>query len=39
MPCGRAANDLPVNLQVIGRPGADATVLAAARWCEQVLAA
>ena len=38
MPCGKAENGLPVNLQVVGRPGADAVVLAVSRWCEQVLA-
>lgn len=39
MPCGKSHAGLPVNLQVVGRPGADATVLRVARWCEQVLAA
>jgi aspartyl-tRNA(Asn)/glutamyl-tRNA(Gln) amidotransferase subunit A len=39
MPCGNSKNGLPVNLQIVGRPGADATVLRAGRWCEQVLAA
>ena len=38
LPCGRDANGLPVGLQIVGRPGADATVLAVARWCEGVLA-
>ena len=38
MPCGQSKDGLPVNLQVIGRPGADASVLSAARWCERVLA-
>ena len=37
MPCGKSRSGLPVNLQVVGRPGADATVLRVARWCEQVL--
>jgi aspartyl-tRNA(Asn)/glutamyl-tRNA(Gln) amidotransferase subunit A len=37
LPCGTDRNGLPVGLQLVGRPGADATVLAAARWCEQVL--
>jgi Asp-tRNA(Asn)/Glu-tRNA(Gln) amidotransferase A subunit family amidase len=37
MPCGKARNGLPVNLQIVGRPGADATVLRVARWCEQIL--
>lgn len=38
LPCGLDSNGLPVGLQIIGRPGADATVLAVARWCEGVLA-
>jgi aspartyl-tRNA(Asn)/glutamyl-tRNA(Gln) amidotransferase subunit A len=38
IPCGRDAHGLPVGLQIVGRPGADATVLAVARWCESVLA-
>lgn len=38
MPAGKAANGLPVNIQIVGRPGADATVLSVARWCEAVLA-
>jgi aspartyl-tRNA(Asn)/glutamyl-tRNA(Gln) amidotransferase subunit A len=37
MPCGKSAAGLPVNIQVVGRPGADATVLAVARWCERIL--
>lgn len=37
MPCGKSRSGLPVNLQVVGRPGADATVLRVARWCEQIL--
>ncbi len=39
MPCGNSRSGLPVNLQVVGRPGADATVLRVARWCEHTLAA
>ena len=39
MPCGKSRSGLPVNLQVVGRPGADATVLRVARWCEHILAA
>ena len=39
MPCGKSRSGLPINLQVVGRPGADATVLRVARWCEQLLAA
>jgi aspartyl-tRNA(Asn)/glutamyl-tRNA(Gln) amidotransferase subunit A len=37
IPCGTDRHGLPVGLQLVGRPGADATVLAAARWCEQAL--
>lgn len=39
IPCGSDRHGLPVGLQLVGRPGADATVLAVARWCEAVLAA
>ncbi len=39
MPCATSRGGLPVNLQVVGRPGADAAVLRVARWCEHVLAA
>jgi Asp-tRNA(Asn)/Glu-tRNA(Gln) amidotransferase A subunit family amidase len=38
MPVGKAANGLPVNIQIVGRPGADTTVLSVARWCEAVFA-
>jgi aspartyl-tRNA(Asn)/glutamyl-tRNA(Gln) amidotransferase subunit A len=38
IPCGLDARGLPVGLQLVGRPGADATVLAVGRWCEEVLA-
>jgi aspartyl-tRNA(Asn)/glutamyl-tRNA(Gln) amidotransferase subunit A len=37
IPAGKDDIGLPVNLQLVGRPGADATVLAVARWCERVL--
>lgn len=37
IPAGRDDSGAPVNLQLVGRPGADATVLAVARWCERVL--
>lgn len=38
IPCGTGSNGLPVSLQLVGRPGADATVLAVGRWAEGVLA-
>jgi Asp-tRNA(Asn)/Glu-tRNA(Gln) amidotransferase A subunit family amidase len=38
LPCGQDAHGLPVSLQLVGRPGADASVLAVARWCEDALA-
>ncbi len=38
LPCGTAKSGPTVNLQIVGRPGADAAVLQAARWCERVLA-
>ncbi len=38
MPCGKSTAGLPVNLQVVGRPGADAAVLRVAHWCESLLA-
>jgi len=34
---GKDGQGLPVSLQFVGRPGADATVLAAARWAQEVL--
>ena len=38
LPCATTADNVPVNLQLVGRPGADARVLQAARWCERVFA-
>jgi Asp-tRNA(Asn)/Glu-tRNA(Gln) amidotransferase A subunit family amidase len=38
LPCGKSAGGAPVNVQLVGRPGADACVLQAARWCERVFA-
>jgi aspartyl-tRNA(Asn)/glutamyl-tRNA(Gln) amidotransferase subunit A len=37
VPCGRDAHGLPFGLQIVGRPGADATVLAVARRVEEAL--
>ena len=34
IPVGKDDNGAPVGLQLVGRPGADATVLAVARWVE-----
>jgi aspartyl-tRNA(Asn)/glutamyl-tRNA(Gln) amidotransferase subunit A len=36
LPCATASSGAPVNLQLVGRPGADARVLQAAKWCEQM---
>jgi aspartyl-tRNA(Asn)/glutamyl-tRNA(Gln) amidotransferase subunit A len=36
IPVGKDDNGAPVGLQLVGRPGADATVLAVARWVEGV---
>ena len=38
LPCGTAEDGLPASVQLIGRPGADALVLAAARSLERALA-
>ncbi len=37
IPCGKDDNGLPVSLQLVGRPGADSTVLAVAKFAETVL--
>jgi aspartyl-tRNA(Asn)/glutamyl-tRNA(Gln) amidotransferase subunit A len=39
VPCGRDGNGLPFGLQIVGRPGADATVLAVARRVEEAAGA
>lgn len=38
LPCGLDADGFPISLQIVGRPGEDARVLAAGRWLEQLLA-
>ena len=37
MPCGKSKSGLPVNIQIVGRPGADLQVLRVARLCEEQL--
>ena len=37
LPCGRAEHGLPASIQIVGRPGADALVLAAGRLLEAAL--
>jgi Asp-tRNA(Asn)/Glu-tRNA(Gln) amidotransferase A subunit family amidase len=37
IPCGNDDKGLPVSLQLVGRPGADSTVLAVAKFAENVL--
>jgi aspartyl-tRNA(Asn)/glutamyl-tRNA(Gln) amidotransferase subunit A len=37
LPCGAAEDGLPASLQIVGRPGADALVVAAARNLESLL--
>lgn len=34
LPAGRAANGLPVGMQLVGKPGEDGALLATAGWCE-----
>jgi aspartyl-tRNA(Asn)/glutamyl-tRNA(Gln) amidotransferase subunit A len=38
IPVGKDKSGLPVSVQLVGRPGADATVLAVAKWAQTVLA-
>jgi aspartyl-tRNA(Asn)/glutamyl-tRNA(Gln) amidotransferase subunit A len=38
LPCGAAEDGLPASIQIVGRPGADALVLAASRMLERLLA-
>jgi len=38
LPAGWSAEGLPIEIQLIGRPWDEANLLAAAAWCEQVLA-
>jgi len=38
MPCGPAEDGLPASVQLVGRPGEDALVLAAGRALEEALA-
>ena len=37
LPCGLAADGLPVAVQLVGRPFAEASLLSAAAWCEECL--
>jgi aspartyl-tRNA(Asn)/glutamyl-tRNA(Gln) amidotransferase subunit A len=36
LPSGLAGDGLPLSIQLVGAPFAEARLLAAARWCEQV---
>jgi Asp-tRNA(Asn)/Glu-tRNA(Gln) amidotransferase A subunit family amidase len=35
LPVARSADDLPIGVQLVAAPGADATLLRAARWIER----
>jgi len=37
IPCGLAADGMPLSLQLIGPAGADARLLAVGAWCESVV--
>ena len=37
LPAGRDVDGLPLAIQLVGRPWAEAELLAAATWCEEVL--
>lgn len=37
LPAGRGSHGLPLGLQLVGADGGDASLLAAARWCEEIL--
>jgi aspartyl-tRNA(Asn)/glutamyl-tRNA(Gln) amidotransferase subunit A len=38
LPAGWAPNGLPLAIQLVGRPGSDAQLLATAAWCEEAIA-
>jgi amidase len=38
LPAGWAPNGLPLAIQLVGRPGSDAQLLASAAWCEEAIA-
>lgn len=37
IPCGLATDGMPSSIQLVGRPKEEASLLATAKWCEQVL--
>jgi amidase len=37
VPCSKGPNGLPVGVQLVGRPGDDARLLAAAEWLQEIL--